>query len=254
MVAIALGTMRLSGSFDGLMVRQRDPAAAADLISAASHLGCSIFDTAPIYARGNAEADLADTDPTASIWTKVGVDITAPLPRLDYSIPGMSRCLQRSLIRLGRGTVAVAFIHNASATVLRSLDWNAVDTELVDAGLTRQLGVSVLDEAAASVVAKLNRAMPVMVEFAMLRDNPAVTARLADSGVSLIVRSIFEGGELLRGVDAAGRTNRIRGRIGEVVDRSNPAAIVVAPRTRPQLDEYAHAFQSIHAVEASWQT
>ncbi|GAA1931077.1 aldo/keto reductase [Streptantibioticus ferralitis] len=240
---IALGTMRMSGHFDGLMVLNRDAVGASRLLDAARHLGVDLFDTAPVYARGQAEWDLGRSGgPAASrVWTKVGVDIGGVLPRLDYSVPGMLATLQGSCRRLRRTSVECVFVHNPTAEVLRSLDWRQLYELMVVNGPADALGASVLtgEEVELLLDVPVPVPMPVMVEAALLDRRRGLAVRLANAGHRLIVRSLFSGGAAFDGLPPERRIRLIGEAFHATVSRYDPWAVVIAPRTPQQMAEYS---------------
>jgi aryl-alcohol dehydrogenase-like predicted oxidoreductase len=99
---LVLGSQHSSGTYDGLMVLGSDPERTASFYRHAIRIGFTIVDTAPLYARGNAETDIGRSDWSGKVWTKVGVDIDAPLAQRDYRPVAMLRSLRGSARRLGR--------------------------------------------------------------------------------------------------------------------------------------------------------
>jgi aryl-alcohol dehydrogenase-like predicted oxidoreductase len=237
---IALGTMRMSGHFNGLMVLDRDPVVASRLLDAAHGLGIDLFDTAPIYARGLAESDLGQGGAPADsrVWTKVGVDIGEILPRLDYSVPGMVATLRESCRRLRRTSVECVFVHNPTAGVLESLDWRQLYERAVVEGPADELGASILTGEEAELLLDVPVPMPVMVEAALLDRRPGLAARLADAGHRLIVRSLFSGGAAFDGLPPEHRIRLVGEAFDAAVSEHDPWAVVIAPRTPDQLADY----------------
>ena len=109
---------------------------AAATLTAAWAGGLTYFDTAPLYGHGLSERRLgdwlkADGDPGAVISTKVGRSLIplggkpAPdhgfvfpdpfAPVFDYSRDGVLRQVERSLARLGRERIDIAFVHDIGA-------------------------------------------------------------------------------------------------------------------------------------------
>lgn len=246
---IALGTMRVSGWFNGLMVLDRDETTAVRLLRLAHGMGVRVFDTAPIYARGWAELDLARALrdlPDCRIWTKTGVDISGVLPQLDYSPKGLIRGYETSLNRLSGLLPEAVFVHNPSSAVLHGLDFEALQKEC--SGLTPQVrvGVSVLTGAHLYdlLASNLPQGAPVMVEAATLAAEPALTAKVRRR-FDLVVRSLFDGGERIRGVSPQQRPGAIAESLRELRRRLRPTALVIAPRTTAQLAQYRPALQGL---------
>lgn len=236
---LALGTMRASGHFNSLMVVDRDPEESAAFLRAAVRAGVQTLDTAPIYARGLAEQDIGTSvPPTTAVWTKVGVDISPSLPRLDYSTDGMLRSLRGSLERLRRDLVQTVFVHNPPLKVLADLDLLSFRDLCVDAGLAFTVGISLLQPEVAlpAVVHRLPADAVLMVEAAQLAASPEAEAMLA--GRPLVVRSLFGGGCQLRDLSEPARRQAIANKLVEVEQRWAPIAAVIGPRTVRQLSDY----------------
>lgn len=240
-LTIAVGTMRNSGSFDGLMVLDRDPGEAHDFLRTAVNHGFTTFDTAPVYARGMAEKDIGQVVPDdATVWTKVGVDIASVLPKLDYSHEGLVASLDGSLERLGRTSVGVAFLHNPAPHVLATAAIASFAGYCADTGVATQVGVSVLaPEVSMPLIApRLPAGSVIMCEADQLDpDDTATMGLLAD--YRLVVRSLFSGGRRLRSVADSERPAVIAARIAEIARLYAPASVVIGPRTCEQLLEYA---------------
>ncbi|MFC5218981.1 aldo/keto reductase [Streptomyces coerulescens] len=242
MTRVVLGTMRTSGNFNGLMVVDRDTDSSSGILHAAmADPGIHGFDTAPIYARGLAESDLGRWCPDAPVWTKVGVDVSTPLPTLDYSLPTMTRTLDASCERLRRPSVECVFVHNPPMDVFQGLDWRELKEALVDRGAADQLGVSVLDPSEIALVAEVDTPLTVMVETQILESSPHLAGRLHDAGHRLVLRSLFAGGRGIRSVPTKERADAVTSRLVGLVERFDPWAVVMAPRTPAQLADYAPA-------------
>ncbi|MFC0437561.1 aldo/keto reductase [Kutzneria buriramensis] len=249
---IALGTRRMSGHFDGVVVRDRDAAAASRLMRAARLLGVDLFDTSPVHARGFAEADLgrAHGAAAARIWTKVGTDVGGVLPRPDYSIAGMLATLRNSCRRLRRPSVECVFVHHPPADVLASLDWLRLHELALLSELTSEVGVSIRADDEADLLLDLPTPMPVMVPAATLHRRPHLAASLSDAGHRLVVSELFAGGAALKGIPAERRIRLIRHVFGVTVSRHRPWAVVLSPRTPRQLDEYAGCVRQVNGKRA----
>lgn len=237
---IVIGTLRTSGFFDSLMVLGRDPDDARELLTAALDSGFRHFDTAPVYARGFAEEDLGrHVPPDARIWTKVGVDITTPLPQLDYSLEGMTRSLAGSLARLQRDSVQAALVHNPPRGALSTLDLKGFAAHCARTGAAELIGVSVLEPAVSLpvIAPRLPAGSIVLCEADQLDpDDDATLGLLAD--YRLVVRSIFSGGARIRDVPVDERPDAIAARITEITQQYAPVSVVIGPRTVEQLADY----------------
>ncbi|MER5750827.1 aldo/keto reductase [Streptomyces sp. NPDC002088] len=238
--AVVVGTMRCSGSFNGLMVLGRDPEAGGAFIQRAAAKGFAAFDTSPIYGRGAAEEDLGNHLPgDAAVWTKVGVDITSPLPTLDYSLEGMAASLQGSLRRLRRDQVDVAFVHNPEPARVSDIDLAGFARHCAETGRAALIGVSVLlpEVSLPQIAGSLPAGSVVMCEADQLDpDDTATLALLRD--YRLVVRSLFSGGSRLHTVASDLKTKSISARIEEIHEMYAPEAVVIGPRTVEQLDDY----------------
>jgi aryl-alcohol dehydrogenase-like predicted oxidoreductase len=170
---------------------------AIGLIRAALDRGVTLVDTAPAY--GDSERIVgraAGRDPRAIIATK----ITPPAPPDVDS--GFSRTviasLECSLRALGRDTVDIVQIHNATREMIEE---GAVTDALLEAlrrGLVRVIGASVYGEDAALAVIRSGRYGVLQIAFnaldqRMMREVlPAADA----AGIGVIVRSAFLKGAL----------------------------------------------------------
>jgi predicted oxidoreductase len=250
-LSIAVGTMRNSGSFNGLMVLDRDRQEAHEFLRTAVDQGFTTFDTAPVYARGLAEEDIGQVVPAeATVWTKVGVDIAGALPKLDYSHDGLVASLTGSLRRLRRTSVDVAFVHNPAPDVLATAALASFAEHCTATGAAMRVGVSVLAPRISMplIAPRLPADSVIMCEADQLVPADTATMRLL-AGYRLVVRSLFSGGKALRSVAAAERPSAIAARIAEIARLYAPAGVVIGPRTREQLLEYAPGAASPTAAE-----
>ncbi|MEW1646033.1 aldo/keto reductase [Streptomyces sp. NPDC091219] len=238
---VVIGTMRCSGSFNGLMVLGRDTHDGRAFVEGAIARGFTTFDTSPVYARGNAEEDLGASLPAdAAVWTKAGIDTTTPLPTLDYSLDGLTRSLRGSLGRLRRDHVEVAFVHNPEPKRIGDIDLAGFARHCADTGRADLAGVSVLlpEVSLPQIAGRLPAGSVIMCEADQLDpDDRATIGLLAD--YRLVVRSLFSGGARLRAVQPDRRPESIAARIAEISEVYAPVAVVVGPRTAEQLDDYA---------------
>ncbi|MEU8717378.1 aldo/keto reductase [Streptomyces sp. NPDC048663] len=239
--SVVVGTMRCSGSFNGLMVLGRDADEGREFVEGATARGFTTFDTSPVYARGRAEEDLGAHLPAdASVWTKVGIDTTTPLPTLDYGLEGMAKSLEGSLKRLGRDHVEVAFVHNPEPRRVSDIDFAGFAGHCSRTGQADLVGVSVLlpDVSLLQIAGRLPAGSVVMCEADQLDPQDAnVRHLLAD--YRLVIRSLFSGGSRLREVTAERRAQTIAARIAEIHEIYRPEAVVIGARTGEQLADYA---------------
>ena len=238
--AVVVGTMRCSGSFNGLMVLGRDTDESREFIEGAITQGFRTFDTAPAYARGRAEEDLGIHLPDdAAVWTKVGVDITTPLPSLDYSRAGLVKSLGGSLKRLGRDHVEVAFVHNPEPVRISDIDFAAFAGHCSETGQADHIGVSVLlpEVTLPQLAGRLPAGSLVMCEADQLDPEDKSTLELL-TDYRLVIRSLFSGGSQLRAVPEGARAESIAARIAEIHEIYAPEAVVIGPRDLEQMHDY----------------
>ena len=213
-----LGTAPLGGLFTEVSDGE-----AAATIEAALDVGITMFDTAPQYGHGLAEsrlgAALASHDRTRlAITTKVGrvlvpgVDqstifrgVPAVKPVYDYSIDGIRRSLDASLVRLGVDRVDVALVHDPDDHEVEALATGfATLVRLRDEGLIGAIGCGM------NQVAMLHRfveasadigldAILIAGRWTLLdRSANALLDRCAERGVAVIVGGVFNSGLLAR--------------------------------------------------------
>ncbi|MEU6481008.1 aldo/keto reductase [Streptomyces sp. NPDC047017] len=247
---VVIGTMRCSGSFNGLMVLGRDTHDGREFIEGAIARGFTTFDTSPVYARGNAEEDLGAYLPAdAAVWTKVGIDTTTPLPQLDYSPEGLATSLRGSLDRLRRDRVEVAFVHNPDPKRIADIDLAGFARHCTRTGQAERAGVSVLlpEVSLPRIAGRLPAGSVIMCEADQLDPDDKDTLRLL-ADYRLVVRSLFSGGARLHAVPPERRAEAIAARIAEIHEIYAPEAVVVGPRTREQLDDYGAAALGVPAA------
>ncbi|MFD5746489.1 aldo/keto reductase [Streptomyces sp. NPDC127033] len=240
MTRIALGTMRTSGNFNSLMVVDRDADRAAEVVRMATSR-IDAFDTAPVYARGLAESDLGRLCHDTPVWTKVGVDVSTTLPTLDYSLPTMVTTLAASCERLQRPSVECVFVHNPPMDVFSGMDWPALKSALVEDGPAENLGVSVLDPSEIELLTGIGTPLVVMAETAVIDRYPELGRKVREAGHRLVLRSLFAGGRRLRAVAAERRAGAVAARMEALIEQFDPWALVIAPRTPPQMADYLDA-------------
>ncbi|MFJ9895727.1 aldo/keto reductase [Streptomyces sp. NPDC091280] len=234
---VVIGTMRCSGSFNGLMVLGRDTHDGRAFVESAVARGFTTFDTSPVYARGHAEEDLGAFAPgDAAVWTKVGIDTATPLPTLDYSLDGLARSLRGSLDRLRRERVEVAFVHNPDPKRIPDIDLAGFARHCSRTGRADRVGVSVLlpEVSLPRIVGRLPAGSVIMCEADQLDPEDEDTLRLL-ADYRLVVRSLFSGGARLHAVPPERRAEAIAARIAEIHEIYAPEAVVLGPRNREQL-------------------
>lgn len=234
---LVLGTMRVAGDFDGFVLHQRRKRSAAEFLEAAIARGARTFDTAPIYGLGEAERLLAPfaANREVRIWTKVGVRIGGVLPQLDYTLAGYWRSIEGSLHRLSAQRVDTIFLHNPPARAIESDDWARFAEDVLKAGLTSHIGISILARRELKpALGRENHAL--MIERSLTQQSRSLQNALSRRDETVVVRSVFFGGAEFRSRESK---RAIIDRAFKVLSETFPAAFfVVAPRTLRQLGDY----------------
>lgn len=234
---LVLGTQYASGVFNGLMVVGENRQSLRDLLHVSCELGIVILDTAPLYARTIAESVIGEASWDGSIWTKVGVDVTRPLPKPDYAEVSMRAGLVASLRRLRRCRVDVALVHNPAVDVLINLEYSAMRKAWCD--LCGGVGVSLHDTAdmiRLADEAKIDIDL-LLVELPKNSSDWAVATSLGRR-YRIALRGIFEQGSWFKNMPRADRCRRIVERALDVIEKIQPDYLVLAPRTVEQLRDY----------------
>jgi aryl-alcohol dehydrogenase-like predicted oxidoreductase len=243
---VALGTMTLSGRFNGLYIQDRDPPAARETLRSAWEAGCRVFDSAPIYARGSAESDLSGWAGLGAcrVWTKVGVDIEPVLPRLDYSYDGLRRAFDGSLKRLNCSAVEGVLLHNPSHSTLTESRSSvaAFAAWCLAQKLASQVGISALSLNHMANVPIDEAVTVLMVETQEAERRPQIIGSLR-CRYKLILRSPFAGGALIP-EEEIDRRNWIRRRLCELARQFAPELIVVGCSTAAQVSDLAEVWRS----------
>lgn len=248
---VVLGTMTISGSFNGLMVLDRNAIHAAAVLQLMYDCGVRTIDTAPIYARGHAESDVGQftrTHADVSVWTKAGVDISAPLPRLDYTVEGIAESFRCSAQRLAGARVTTVFLHNPPADIVRAFNFGSLSRALpsatpMDLGVSIRVGCDIR----AVLESSLPTGAPVMAELSHLSSASSSDVQELSQRYAVIVRSIFGGGGELKRTLPVDRPAIVEDRLLWISENIAPRAVVIAPRTAEQAETYATAIGDIHA-------
>ncbi|MFE7352536.1 aldo/keto reductase [Streptomyces sp. NPDC057543] len=202
-----MGTAPLGGLFEAVS----DQEAAATLKTAAE-AGITYFDTAPRYGHGLAEERLgrllapsAGTDPVIS--TKTGW-LLRPRPDgspgeviTDWTERGIRESLEASLIRLGRSSVDILYLHDPDdyPDEIRRTAYPAV-RKLRDEGLIRAVGFGMNHSGPlASYVAEFEVDVVLIAGRFSLLDHEALTTLLplcAKTGTAVVVGGVFNTGLL----------------------------------------------------------
>lgn len=227
---LALGTLRLVGSFNGVFFEPRKRSESRSFVLTALDAGFEAFDTAPLYGRGDAEELLGQVLPSdADVFTKVGVSINGSVPVMDFSVEGMKRSITDSLHRLRREQVQTLFIHNPPPAVLKRESIYEFMEWAKTAGLAKECGVSL------AVVGDLPKVRDSRAVDAFCIPPPdSLKALRMPKAASLTLRSVLGGGDLARGAGA----DQIRRRLEGLIEVHRPANIIVGPRTSRHLVAY----------------
>ncbi len=237
---LVLGTQHSAGTFNGLMVLGSDEQHLKSILEAPFLGNISILDTAPIYARGTAEEVIGKHDRKRLIWTKIGVDVSSAIPRLDYSAQGMKASLLNSLTRIRRASVDVAFIHNPTLDVLRAINTATVHANLCkDNFLATAIGASLNDtETMEYLIEQDDSSIEfVMLEYSSIKDRPRLVARMADK-YRIAVRGLFDQGRAFSGFSPDKIEETIFEHLLWVSETYPVHYLVVAPRTMEQALHY----------------
>lgn len=240
---VIFGSMKLAGTFNGLYDHPRDSRVSKSLIWSACDAGFNIVDTAPLYARGRAEKMLGRFLPVnTTIWTKVGVNIHAPLPLLDYTLEGMKSSVVESLERLNRCSLGAVFIHNPSPAILKKDDIYNFQKWAKGVGVAERVGISLSRPRDFSYVKDTTCFDMVMCDPFGTQVDLSYIRRIAKNG-QLVFRSIFQGGALFQG--CLDRRLLIKCNVDSFESAFSPMAVVIAPRTLSQLKDYADFFNKV---------
>lgn len=176
-------------------------------VKTAIDLGCTFFDTAPVYANGKSEITLG-----ASI-AKLGIrkDVTIVTKGHPGSPDKLMPAIQESLGRLKMDAVDIYYLHNLSKLdVLDSKEWRAAAEAAKKSGKIRHFGFSVHND---QLVPLLNRAATCgWIDVIMLKYN---------------FRS-YGDAELNKAIDAAHKAD-----IGLIAMKTQGAAVSFSDRVDP---------------------
>lgn len=245
-VRLVCGTMKAAGTFDGLVTHERPIRTTLNFLSRSVIDGINTFDTSPIYAKGGAERSLGHLSQTHKIevWTKVGVDISGVVPRLDYSYNGYWASLRSSLERLGSATIGTIFLHNPQRQHILSDEFLEFSKEAIAQSLCHQVGYSCISESAIRLAASVLPSAQIMLEAAQLK-SPTVAKIGRALEDRLIVRSLFQGGTSFRlyGTPSA-RRRYVLLSASAILAEFPAATLVLAPYTSLQLRDYSQLIKS----------
>lgn len=232
-----LGSMKLGGTFDGLVVSRYPKSETDAFLDAAWRLGFRTIDTAPVYIKGAAEDAIGQfKGGRFHVCTKVGVDISGIVPRLDYSLEGMKSSFASSQLSLKDHLVAHVAIHNPPPSLVcyetfqRFADW------ILSNEMATSVGVCLLDPGQMPSIAEISNISWVSIESSMLKNYHDTAAH------KLIIRSAFAGGNDLRSKETSVVERIIQSKLINLRDQFNPWATIVAPATIQQLKSYEQLF------------
>jgi aryl-alcohol dehydrogenase-like predicted oxidoreductase len=202
--ALGFGTVELGQDY-GLRApggfEQPSEAIAAALLRLAANHGVDFYDTAPGY--GTAERLLGKTlgkEPGCVLATKVAVSKDASGMRLHGA--ELRRDIERSLGRsrdaLGRETLDLVHVHNATLDVLLDGEIADILLEARARGEVRAIGVTVYSEAEALAAIDAGCFDTLQVAYNLLDRRMAdrVVPAATQAGVAIVVRSAFLKGAL----------------------------------------------------------
>ena len=222
------------------------PATARRTLERALERGVTLIDTAPAYGNAEAIVGAACRGTECAIATKLAIPPTGweSLSPAEVSTH-VRRSAHESLEAIGRERIDLLQIHNATADLVARGAVPAALEELRQTGLVRACGATVYGEenALAAIACPVFDAVQIAYSALDRRPERAVLGAAAESGTTVIVRSV-----LLRGVlTSAGRG--LGGEfapLGEAADRFRVAidaswdelagAAVAFSLTRPRVD------------------
>lgn len=241
-----LGTQYISGVFNGLMVLDQD-LNRFDLIAALLEPYVNAVDTAPIYARGLSEKSIG-LKWQGNIWTKVGVDISSPLPKLDYSLNGMEKSLISSLHRMKTNKINAAFIHNPSIINLNSINFSLIKHEwVIDKKYCEKVGVSLNDISDIEKIKLGNENQPdiIMIESPE-KSYEYDLIKYASKYCEVVVRGVFNQGKVFQSRNHFSSVDTIYTALTEIKEKTNVDYCIIAPRTLEQAKDYCDAFMKMY--------
>ncbi len=239
---LVYGTMRVAGSFDGTILRPREPRSAIAVLKAAHKAGFRYFDTAPLYALGRAEVLLGEAlhGLHCCVETKVGVDINhKPFPKVDFSPKAIESSLEGSLKRLNGLHVSRVYFHNPPARILQGFVLEDLTRRIrTILGAECRIGVSLCSIGDSDHIAEGSPIDSIMVSLRDLMNDSARRCAL-ERKYNIVVREVFIGGTLIAGLPLQKclKAHFIRSMI-ERIPSGKGCRIVVAPRTIRQLCDY----------------
>lgn len=199
---IGLGTVKF-GRATGVRYPTRfsipDDAAAARLLAIASERGVNLLDTAPAYGESEERLGriLIGQRDRWVLCTKAGEEFDAQSGKssFDFSAPGITASVERSLHRLGVDALDVVLLHSDGRDewILRDSEaWEALQ-RLRERGIIRAAGISTKSPEGAMLAATMCDVVMVTLNLRERADLPAIeAARLAGAGV-LIKKALASG-------------------------------------------------------------
>ena len=244
MTKIALGTQYISGVFNGLMVLEPNEEELSRVVNILEDFITAI-DTAPVYGRGCAEAALGKSQWTGPIWTKVGVDICQPIPKLDYALEAMHKSLMGSLNRLNRQAVELVMLHNPPSQLIGQIKFRELHEYFcLNKRVGRGIGISLANITDFHFIKELdfNYIDAIMVETPYHQHEWSMLKEIGKEK-QLIVRGIFYQGKEFK------KNKRDKGafileRLEMVFEEANASYCVIAPRNTAQAYDYLSLLNS----------
>ena len=180
--AIGLGCMGMSWIY---REAERDDEASIAVIHEAIERGATLLDTADIYGDGHNESlvgrAIADRREQAVVATKLGLvvdDLAGRVLHRDASPEHVHAAAHASLRRLGTDTIDLLYLHRIDPQVPLADTWGAM-SELVEAGVVRQLGLSEVSIAEAEEAAAIHPVAAIQSELSLWTRDPL--GEIADS-------------------------------------------------------------------------
>ena len=168
--AIGLGCMGMSWAY---AESSRDDDESIGSIHAAIDLGVTLIDTADVYGDGHNESlvgrALRGRRDQVTLATKCGLvveDLQAKTMRRQGSPEHIQAAARASLARLGTDVIDLYYLHRVDEAVPLAESWGAM-TELVAAGLVRQIGLSEVTVVQAAQAQKIHPVAAVQSELSL---------------------------------------------------------------------------------------